>query len=123
MGEVNQGKLVEQVLCRAHDIIKEGRWTRHALARKKDGSNTYSADPDAVSFCSLGAIERARHELRSTDGAVYYEAVHTLEDAIGRDGVAHYNDHIASREMIVDKFCGAIKRVREKYGLEKPEEL
>lgn len=49
-----------EILTRAREIITPpGNWTRHYVARNKDGEVTFSSSPDACQWCAIGAIEAA----------------------------------------------------------------
>lgn len=77
------------------------RWTRGALARRADGSDTTADDEKAVAFCMVGACQRvygvgnAKDEvlrIREACGgsAVEFNRTHTFEevvDAVRRSGV------------------------------------
>lgn len=116
---------LEKVLCRAHDIISEPRrWCRGDEAKLRDQQTTAMPEsPEAYSFCSIGALKRAKHELGVPKG-VFDEAIkrlaHKIEDPTGRLGyydtygvIADYNDGQRSKQPVLKKFCAAIKQVRE----------
>lgn len=52
-----------EVLSRAKELIsKPENWTRAAFARDKDGTSVSWSSPDAVCFCSVGAVRRVAKE-------------------------------------------------------------
>src|SRR5262245_38742159 len=56
--------LAHQIAARARELVSDPhRWTQGPLARTRDGLGTQPEDPSAYSFCLVGALIRAAHDL------------------------------------------------------------
>lgn len=54
---------VRAVLTDARALIAdEATWTKGVAARNRDGAPVTSTDPEAVCFCTIGAISRAAYQ-------------------------------------------------------------
>jgi hypothetical protein len=86
------------VLNLAADYIDRG-WTQGALARRKNGARADPNSPDAVSWCALGAIQRAQYDLKIPLLASQYAAieliVHKAAISCGFRNIAIFNDETA----------------------------
>lgn len=84
-------RLAVLLLEKAAQVIRRG-WTQHAQARRADGGSCGATHPDAVSWCMLGARDRAMFELGLE---------HVLGDKLGRMGNLRINPvkAIASRAV------------------------
>lgn len=73
----------------ARDYIRRG-WTQNTGARDDEGSSVLVTDPDAVSWCMLGALDVA---CRMTDNS-YEDLKYVLGKFLGVswDKVAEFND-------------------------------
>lgn len=101
-----------EILERALDILKDPKhWIRGYLAKKNTGL-TFPEDPDATSFCMLGAIQRAAGEIRMKENLftvhdAQNEAREILQDCIDKKshidygGIAGFNDHRNTRHSRV----------------------
>jgi hypothetical protein len=77
--------LARQILLRARDIIADPkRWAVRAMAFNKSGDSCDPWEHDAVTFCSLGAIERASLEcgIRGNASPLVLAAESSLADTI-----------------------------------------
>jgi hypothetical protein len=82
-------------------IANPERWTKGWFAKKADGSDTNSRNPDAYCWCAYGALHRAN----------YYEAIepeHLLSRLMGGN-IAAFNDTHTHPEVIA-MFDKAIAR-------------
>lgn len=88
----------------ARELIKDpAHWTKRALARDAEGHCTPYTGDDAVAFCILGSINRARYL-----AAMYYEhwSTRVLEAVASPSrGIAWWND-VANRshKTVLSKF-------------------
>jgi hypothetical protein len=83
---------VLDLLTRAQNLIRDpNNWTQDFIARDKIGRPVNVTDPDAVCFCSLGALARAEPDPEARAKAKIY-----LHDAVdhltGGWGIATFND-------------------------------
>jgi len=79
------------VLLRAADILdKPGAWMQLDYARDAIGLSTDPLDPDAVCFCTMGAIMRAAGAVDPDRGDAY-EVIGAFSDHVHRD-VGFWND-------------------------------
>lgn len=53
----------KSILKKAKKLIKKG-WCKGAFARTASGESVPSDSPDAVKFCAIGAVNRARLALK-----------------------------------------------------------
>ena len=57
-------KEVDRILRKAKDLIDTPeKWAKNQMARNVNGMHVNVRNPDAVCFCSLGALYRAAHVL------------------------------------------------------------
>jgi hypothetical protein len=54
-------KQILEVLVEAKKLLEAG-WTKEVYARGPDGVNASFMDPDACSFCAIGAVYRAAED-------------------------------------------------------------
>ena len=91
---------VQQVLCRAKEILEQG-WTQGTYARDEHGVEADWASPEAVTFCSVGAVYRATSELEPDRTSDVFDPLRWLARAallrhvLGKHGVntVGFNDH------------------------------
>ena len=84
-----------EVLTKARDLISSPeRWTQGASARSASGDVVHVSSPDAVSWCALGAIEKAA-DYKET----WFEEAVKLCDVIPH-GIATFNDSHAHAEVL-----------------------
>ena len=86
------------VLRKALEILDDGKsWTKGNYAKSKYGYSAVLA-LTAVSFCAIGGVRRAAHELGWAENDAYraFDAlarnIHTLPNAYGSTKVVGYND-------------------------------
>lgn len=79
---MTHNRITHAILVRAREILADpARWTRGEAARTKTGIATASSSEHATCFCTIGAMERARHELGKRSGEVD-RAMQAFRDAI-----------------------------------------
>ena len=91
-----------------HVIRTPDRWTRGVIARDRDGKALkMSSDPDAHSFCVIGAFSRTS----GVDSGAYYDAAGRLREALGVESLVWYNDdsQAATHSELMDAFDKAIQ--------------
>lgn len=108
-------KTVRQVLVAAYRLIVKG-WTRHAMARNKDGCIVDYTSSEAVEFCSYGAISRAAggttnpHLVPLDVIATAREAARCLKVATRRTDIpAWQNAEKRTKRQVLAAFSRAIK--------------
>lgn len=91
-----------EILVNARRLLaKRGGWTQRTEARLSSGEPTLSEDPDATSFCLLGAVYRF---MSDTPHAEANRAWGAIKDATGaRDsyGIVNWNDRPKRRKREV----------------------
>ena len=102
---------VLKVLRTARGLINKG-WTAGAFAKNKAGKTVSVKSPDAVSFCSIGALRRAEFKLGTPGTAARARA--ELRKALPTDAytgsIVMFNDHCVDKARIVGMFDRAIAR-------------
>ncbi len=104
------------VLRRAADLVDKG-WTQDALARLADGTRTSFRDPDAASFCIIGAVyaEGKRRGLSSLD--VLCDLLKNRGSEVspfGEINLATWNDNPARKKReVVDLLLEAARAAEE----------
>ena len=91
-----------------HVIRTPDRWAQGVIARDQDGKALKMAsDPDAHSFCVIGAFSRTS----GVDSSAYYDAAGRLREALGVESLAWYNDSspAATHADLMDAFDKAIR--------------
>lgn len=103
------------ILKAARDLIaKPENWTQGAYAKRSDGRETLPSDPDAVCFCSVGAIFKAG----SSEFGFSEIMPKEIRDAfgVGRENhLVRLNDGSTHSEVL-DLFSKAISSAEEKQG-------
>ena len=102
------------ILVAARKLLVEKGWTKGVYVRNGNGEDVSPADVTARCFCSLGAIERAAHELTIAEKAGHIESIKALwaaqielakvvsGDASNSDMcVAHFNDTYTTKKADV----------------------
>ncbi len=92
-----------EVLKKAYSLIEdEAHWCRVAFARDASGEATGIHDDDAVSFCALGAVNRAIRDtglVKYDNGRIYAKIVKALQAAA--DGpITQVNDNQGHSEVL-----------------------
>ncbi|MBD9544279.1 hypothetical protein IB276_33070 [Ensifer sp. ENS04] len=88
------------LLTEAQKLIRDPKhWTQGVYARNKDGNEVSSRNPDAVCFCSMGAIYVAAGE--HLYEKPHLEAVRLLNTVIDIDaGIPRFNDTHTHEEVM-----------------------
>ncbi len=100
--------LKHQLLSRALQLISDERtWTQRAIARTAADKPCCAADPKAIKFCALGAIQRASFELMGeVDGDLTKAAVRHVS---GYFALPFINDS-EGRQVVISLFQMALER-------------
>lgn len=77
-------------------IEKPEHWTQGLFARDSEGYSAPSRSPEAVCFCAMGAVMRASGD----DPELEYEGIHLLAQALGKQGLASFNDNRCHEEVL-----------------------
>lgn len=114
MTVITKKKLIE-IYKRAREIISnEENWTKMAMARNKKGETGTDASPEAYSFCSLGAIYKARSEVL---GRRY--GVTSVNDILGRGvdyDIIGFNDSTyTTHAKVLARFDKAIAKLERPW--------
>ena len=93
-------KHVTEVLTEARNLISDPkRWTQGAYARDAAGLRTEWDSPNAVCWCTIGAIGKAA-EVASEHHPLVVRAIKQLKRAIGDRSISRFNDsHIHAQVM------------------------
>lgn len=84
-----------QIIRHARGILSSRwRWTRKTMACTWYGWGTHPVSDNAVRFCAVGALERARYDLKLS-----YEDFRQAEKLIGHD-IMRVNDHHGRKEVL-----------------------
>lgn len=83
-----------------HELLSDPRkWTRGALARTAEGTETYPRSPNAVAWCLIGALEACAPDLVS-----YWAARSALVAEVARrapgTGMPRFNDTTTHEELL-----------------------
>ncbi len=106
-------RAVERLLVEARRLIAQG-WTQGTYARDRDGLGINYEQEFAVSFCTFGAIYRAREDAKvRADGMILEVVIKQLVDCLpgrSRDLVA-FNDYPdRTQDEVLELFDCAIKQ-------------
>lgn len=105
--QVSKGKRVLEGLKAARALIaRRGGWARGVYARNRLGEEVLIHRPEAVSFCALGALQRAMPV-----AVDYYNARMILQSVV-KEGVASFNDKQRRKKAVLDAFDKAIRVAR-----------
>lgn len=99
--DTNRARFILDLLEKAHALIKDpAHWTQAAAARDADGKPCPPDSPDAVCFCSVGAICRVTYEpvVKSTLLAVVRGQIDP-EDSM-KYSLTVFNDHSDHAEVM-----------------------
>lgn len=102
-----------EVLEFSRDLVKNG-WTRGVFAEDRQEQEVDPEDPNACSFCVLGAFNRAKHVLQPTGSAAEQanKALHKSMPTFFMH-LVEFNDAQCSEEPVVDLFDRAIASLKE----------
>lgn len=90
----------------AKAILRKG-WTQGWFATAADGSRVDAADPKAVKFCMLGAMQKCAQGQKSME--VYFEARNALILSVPHRDVPNFNDAgCRTLEEVLERFDKAI---------------
>lgn len=109
-----------EILAEARELLAdEEHWLRDgAYAAGADGHSRNPDDPDAVSFCAVGALARVSGE----DTGTAWFWTETLGDCMvavagfargKRCDVSYLNDHVLTHGQLLEAFDCAIKKTEE----------
>ena len=89
-----------EVLMSAKELIQKG-FTKDVIARDSMGAATHSGDPNAVCWCSVGAINKAVRDHEAAYCLVGTRPVNTVAYDLAQ---AHCPLHSNGRRMELDEF-------------------
>lgn len=91
----------KEILVKAKELITDPAcWTQKEFARRADGTGTMAEDPEAVCWCSLGAIRKAKIDL-GVDKEAYWFVSKNLSDQTGFQNIGKWNDSVSHEEVMV----------------------
>ena len=103
-----------ELLTKAKALIADPKhWTQGWYAHNADGFDVGSCKPEAVCWCSVGAIEKVTHEEGVTD--TRFKATQYLAQVsakCGYSGIPDFNDN-SSHKMVMKAWDMAIKLAKE----------
>ena len=103
-----------ELLTKAKDVIADPKhWTKGWYAHNADGFDVGSCKPEAVCWCSLGALEKVAHEENTC--SLELEAAKYLikvSREFGCSDIPDLNDH-SSHETVMKAWDKAIKLAKE----------
>ena len=111
MSYSNEGKASDFLKKSFALIDSPEKWIQNKFAQDKDGNEVNLTSPNAVCFCSLGAMRRIDKKQLSY---LYTRAEKYLEDLTDGSAIFEYNDSI-THEQLVQWWQTAIARA-EKNG-------
>lgn len=83
---LTETEILEDVL----DLLSDpGKWTQGSYGKTSKGTDTWGNDPNAVSFCLLGAIQRVTND-RSASSLFMF--ISQLTSKIERENIVKFND-------------------------------
>ena len=96
------------ILKKARALIAQpGKWTRHAYAKNKLGSEVDPLDKTACKFCGLGAVRKVTKTKSDYDNACF-DAIHTLNLAVNGE-FFRFNDVANDKRQVLRIFDRAIE--------------
>ena len=103
-----------ELLIKAQAVIADPKhWTQDVYAKDAEGQVTKTLSPDAVCWCSLGALDKIAHEENTysthSTAAGYLDVV---ADECGYSGIPDFNDNL-SHETVMKAWDKAIKLAKE----------
>ena len=103
-----------ELLIKAKAVIADPKhWTQGQYAKDVKGYSTGPSTPDAVCWCSLGALHAVAHEEHTYDAR--FAATRYLSDVAaecGYIGIPDFNDN-SSHEAVMKAWDKAIKLAKE----------
>ena len=103
-----------ELLIKAKAVIADPKhWTQGWYAHNADGFDVESCNPEAVCWCSVGAIDKVVHEEGVSD--TRFKATLYLAEMAGEFGcssIPDLNDH-SSHETVMKAWDRAIKLAKE----------
>ena len=103
-----------ELLIKAKAVIADPKhWTQDVYAKDAKGHHTGPSTPDAVCWCSLGALKKVAHE-ENANGACFAatEYLAVVSDEFGCSSIPDLNDH-SSHETVMKVWDKAIKLAKE----------
>ena len=103
-----------ELLIKAQAVIADPEhWTQDWYAHNAEGQDVGPSTPDAVCWCSLGALEKVAYEENTY--AARFAATRCLFEVsaeCGYSGIADFNDN-SSHEAVMKAWDKAIKLAKE----------
>ena len=103
-----------ELLVKAKAVIADPKhWTQGWYAKDAEGKSVGPRNPDAVCWCSLGALDKVAHE-ENANGACLAatEYLVVVSDECGYSSISDFNDNL-SHEAVMRKWDEAIKLAKE----------
>lgn len=104
-----------EILRGARELLADpSKWTKGVHARDQQGAIVHCIDPDAISFCMGGAVDRqCCADERYTASPEYQAACGALLDAlkVHRNVVDFNDDPATTHQDMLDLFDEAIKKL------------
>lgn len=96
--------MTNKVIERAIELLEQYGWTKGVYARDKDLNPTNSYGQDACSFCALGALGRAAHELDLDNTIPEFLVAKYLPVSFSVNIAAYNDDDRTTKEDIIALF-------------------
>jgi hypothetical protein len=99
----------QEVLIKAAELLESSptAWTQDWLARNTDGNTTSPRNPNACSWCAMGAIAKVQNKPDASQ--TYDPASRLLASHLGVN-IADWNDnHLRTREEVIAAMREAAK--------------
>ena len=103
-----------EFLIKAKAVIADPKhWTQGRYAQDAEGQDVGPAKPDAVCWCSVGALSKVAYE-ENAHGARFEATKYLAEVAVeyGYNGIPNFNDS-SSHEAVMKAWDEAVKRAKE----------
>lgn len=106
-------KNVEVLKLAKSYIDKPEKWTKNTDARDRDGIPVFPDDPEAVCFCTFGALKRAAQfkKVALNPVSAIIRPIISLRTGISGSSITSSNDQDeTTHKMVMESFDEAIKR-------------
>ena len=95
----------KEILVAARELLSDpDHWTKLVLAKTVNNEPKEPTDPEAVCWCSIGALYKVTGisvSLPDSSATIVYAAQRKLEEALGNDlGIDEFNDCSEHKEVL-----------------------